>query len=724
MENKICVYTVCAETAQFVDKWYSSVSEADRIVAIVHDTKDTTSEKMIEYGVDVVFTYYKEYSNEKGRNDALKWAKKYAPECNIFAFVPVENVFDPGWSAMLREAWKPEYDFCYFKIIHDNNEFSTTKSNWIHSNSDDWIWDENGLKNNNAKNFGDLFDRIVMYNSNISKRSKNYLSILKNWLESSETPSPECLRRYSDELLRQGEDKEAYKLLSEHIDKCSKDDKVALYYNGYLLANLAKHFGDDDKVLEYIKLAESSGIKTRSLQMLKAIYEAEVNGDYEKALEEALDSYSCPEENFKFEVLKDNGDIEEAIAFYFCQLKKYDGAFKFSTRALQFQPDNEEFKKNHEIYRRLNTNKICVYTTCYNESKFIEKWLDNNKDADHIVVLIHDCKDDSEEKFKKAANKDGPPISIGYGFYTDWRFDRGKNDSKHLAYSLAPECNIFVFTSLDEYWDPGWAEEVKRNWIPEETQQCWYNFVQSHDDFGNDTGTTWFNWMISKDPKWHWEYPIHEAILYGDREPIKGINLFNTVKLQHWPDYGKPRNYLPLHRMRWEEYGNDISCLYLIRESIIQREFDEAYKLAKNFNFENTDLNLEEGAYIMVMQGICCEQFERFDEAVALYKKASERYSNYRTPLVRLGVIYTKIGAYSEAERVFKKAFDETTNIFSWVNDPWDWRSKPFFWMSQIKLETGNIFEALGYALFASQVDAYDDQKENYQKIFDLCLKS
>ena len=715
MENKICVYTVCSEMSKFVDRWCDSVSEADRVIAIVHDTKDDTSEKMIEYGIEVGFTYYQNYNDERGRNEALTWAVNHAPECNIFVYVPVAQVLDPGWAAIIKENWKENTNACIIKEIYDDDEFSTGTVNYAHG-ATGWHWKDTLLvyATDNPVYY-DLSDKVILYNSESFLRSKHHLDIMKRWHE--ESNSIICLEKYVKELLRLGKEREAYRTLLNSIETCDKIDNAALYYCAYTLAKLANKFGDNDIVLKYLDMAESSGVLTRSLYVLKAKYYAEIKGDYREAVQQAIFSYT--KENKKYEDFVNNGEVEEIIAFYFYKLKRYDDAFDFSEQALEMQPDNEEFKKAHELYRRFHLNKICVYTTCYNESKFIDKWLENNKDADHIVVLIHDCKDDSEEKFIKAQKKQ--KISIGHGFYKEWRFDRGKEDSLHLAYSMAPECNIFVFTSLDELWDPGWAEEVKKNWIPGETQQCWYNFVQSHDDLGNDTGTTYFNWMISKDRKWHWEYPIHEAILYGDKEMVNGINLFDTVKLQHWPDYGKPRNYLPLHRLRLQEYGNDISYLYLIRECILQGEYDEAYDLASKFNHEETELNSEESAYIWVMQGICCERFERYDEAIKCYKTAHDLHNNYRTPLVRAATIYAKVGAFNKSEELFNKAFKETINYFSWINDPWDWRSKPFYWLSQNKSRMGNDEEALGYALFASLIDETDDQKQNYKKMFEAC---
>lgn len=420
------------------------------------------------------------------------------------------------------------------------------------------------------------------------------------------------------------------------------------------------------------------------------------------------------------EYLSDDASISEQenrLVEYYYGIKNYEEAYRHAIFALALDPENEQKKHNCEVCRRLIVNKVCVYTVCRNESEFVEKWVENNKDADHIVALVHDCTDDTAEKLR-ALN-----VDVGYGFYNEWRFDNGKNDSMHLAYSLAPECNIFVFTSLDEFWETkDWVRIVKECWDPETTKQCWYNFVQTHDEFENDTGITHFNWMTSRDPKWHWEYPIHESISYGDNEEVKDcINLFNVLKLQHRPKKGKVRSYMDLHKLRWEEYKDDISCLYLIRENIIHGFAEEAYRIAKDFDHEHTDLQPEENAYIWMMEGMCLEYFGRTGEALKCYENAYEVDKSLRSPLIRAGLLYAKCEMYSKAEEIIEKALNETSRNYTWLEDPWDWRSKPYYWLSYINLKLGNKEKALGYALFAYQIDSTDDLKEYYEKVLKEC---
>ena len=727
---KLCAYTICKNESKHVDTWVKALQdEVDYICVLDTGSTDDTLEKFKAYpNVIVSHKIITPWRFDDARNKSMKLIPD---DTDVAMVVDLDETYRPGFRVAIEEAFNQGYNLMSgYKIIFDenNNQISAIGGELslpITADVKNWSWEypvHEYLKYYDESKVKEtvLPTVICEHRPDESKSRAQYIDILKNWYESSNPPSAICVEKYSVELFARGRGDEGYKVLMESIDNCINTTdytgRVTLYRNALNAAvMILDRDRDYDRIKKYIEMAKSSGLETRALYVFESDLEI-MYGNYELALTaimNALNVKECdPKPYIETADLFGYGIVEDKAASILFELKRYDEAFKYSKLALESQPNNENYNKTCELCRRMVENKICVYTTCYNESKFIDKWLENNKDADHIVVLIHDCKDDSEEKFRATGDK----VSIGYGFYPDWRFDKGKNDAMHLAFALAPECNIFVFTSLDEYWDDGWAYEVKKNWGPD-TQQCWYNFVQAHDELGHETGASLFNWMISKDPKWHWEYPIHEAIVYGNNEPVNYINLFNTVKLQHWPDTSKHRSYMKLHKLRYEEYKDDISFLYLIREHILQWQMKEAYDLAITFDHEHTTLCPEENAFIWTMEGICCEYLDKFDRAIECYKNAYALDNNLRTPLVRTAVIYVKCGAYHTAENYLQKALNETRRTFSWLEDPWDWRSKPFYWLSYIKLKLNKEEEALGYASFADEIDPNSDSKEILQEI-------
>ena len=728
---KLCAYTICKNEIKHIDKWVAGLkNEVDYICVLDTGSTDGTYEYFKENYPEVIIG--QKTISPWRFDDARNEAKKLIPnDADVAMTVDLDEVYKPGFRAAIEEDFNAGYNLIsgYKVTFKDDEAISIVGEELslpIVADIKNWKWiypvheyleycDENAVK--------EIVDeRIVCeHRPDETKSRSQYIEILKRWYESSDAPDAICVEKYTVELYQRGYEKECYDILRESIDKCKNTNtnvgKDTLYRNALNMAILYRNHGENGKIRKYIELAKSSGVETRALYAFEAEVEGLIFENYEAAIDALLKALNITEINRKPYIENMNlfitGEVEKNLAYYYYKLKKYDKAFEYIKKALEFEPDNENYKIDRNFYERLSTNKICVYTICRNESKFVDKWVENNKDADHLVALVHDCTDDTREKLIAGG------VDVGYGFYKEWRFDNGKNDSMHLAYALAPECNIFVFTSLDEYWEPGWAEEVKANWIPGVTQQCWYNFVQSHDEFGNDTGVSYFNWMISKDPKWHWEYPIHEAIIYGNNEPVNLINLFNTVKLQHRPDVGKPRNYLDLHKLRWEEYKDDISCLYMIREYIIRNKLKEAYDLASKFDHEHNDLCAEENGYIYTMAGICCEYLHKAEEAIKNYENALKIDPGMRTPMVRVGAVYSSLGLYQKAKEWIQRALDTTYKRNSWLEDPNDWRSKPFHLLSYISLKINREEEAIGYALLASQIDPTDANKKLLQDALD-----
>ena len=61
MDNKICVYAICKNESQFVDRWYESMKEADEIVVLDTGSTDDTIEQLKKYPrIKIAQKIYKE----------------------------------------------------------------------------------------------------------------------------------------------------------------------------------------------------------------------------------------------------------------------------------------------------------------------------------------------------------------------------------------------------------------------------------------------------------------------------------------------------------------------------------------------------------------------------------------------------------------------------------------------------------------------------------------
>lgn len=359
-------------------------------------------------------------------------------------------------------------------------------------------------------------------------------------------------------------------------------------------------------------------------------------------------------------------------------------------------------------------NKICVYTVCRNESKFVDKWYESMKEADCVTAVVHDTKDDTAEKLISHG------VKVAFTHYQNWRFDTSKNDALKFAKMAAPDCNIFAFVSLDEVFEPGWAQTIRDNW-KEDSEICLYKFVQSHDENGQDALTTGFNWIHSREDAWYWKYPVDEVLIRDDK-PVSELvycNLFDKVTLHHWPDYSKPRPYVDLHKLRYEEYPEDTSVLCLVRDYHWMQDYEAMEKLLKDKDVASMNLNNEEKAFITM----CVADGERSkgnkEKAIELYKKAMEFDDSYRDNYVQFATLLCDMKFYAEAERVLKNCLKKTWRSYSYIEDPNCWMAAPYIWMTVALYYQEKYTEAFVYAALAKEKNEYDElAKSNYE----LCL--
>ena len=336
-------------------------------------------------------------------------------------------------------------------------------------------------------------------------------------------------------------------------------------------------------------------------------------------------------------------------------------------------------------------NRICVYTVCMNESKFVDKWVDSMSEADKIVALVHDCTDDTEEKLLARG------VIVEHAHYDEWRFDVGKNDSMHAAMKNAPDCNILCFTSLDEIWDPGWAQILKDNWT-EDTNICLYKFVQSHNDDGSDNLVTGFNWIHSNDPAWYWKYPIDERICRDDQN-FKYVDLFNVLKLNHWPDLAKPRPYVDLRRKMYNEYQDASSLVSLARDYYYVGKNEELFTILKEKDIDSLSLDKEEKSFLFACLASLYWKVEKnIEKTVDLFKQGISADSTFRIPYLWFGRILCDIKLYCEAEFYLKEGLSKTHRHYTWLENAADFEGEMFIWLTVATYYKGKYLESLAYA--------------------------
>ena len=101
---KIVVYAICKNEANFADRWMDSMSEADQVVVLDTGSTDNTMERLRARGAQVTAEAVSPWRFDTARNRSLDLVPQDADIC---VCTDLDEVFQPGWRALLEQAWTP-----------------------------------------------------------------------------------------------------------------------------------------------------------------------------------------------------------------------------------------------------------------------------------------------------------------------------------------------------------------------------------------------------------------------------------------------------------------------------------------------------------------------------------------------------------------------------------------------------------------------------------------
>jgi len=102
MGKKVCVYAICKNEEQFVDRWMDSMGEADQVVVLDTGSTDRTVEKLRARGALVTVEEIRPWRFDAARNRSLELA---AEDADICVCTDLDEVFHPGWREQVEQAW-------------------------------------------------------------------------------------------------------------------------------------------------------------------------------------------------------------------------------------------------------------------------------------------------------------------------------------------------------------------------------------------------------------------------------------------------------------------------------------------------------------------------------------------------------------------------------------------------------------------------------------------
>lgn len=124
---KVCVYAISKNEGKFVDRWMDSAGEADLVVVVDTGSTDDTVERLLKRGAVVYRETISPWRFDVARNVALD----HVPEdADICVSIDLDEVFDPGWRALLEASWRPEHTRAVYPYIWSFREDGTPETQY------------------------------------------------------------------------------------------------------------------------------------------------------------------------------------------------------------------------------------------------------------------------------------------------------------------------------------------------------------------------------------------------------------------------------------------------------------------------------------------------------------------------------------------------------------------------------------------------------------------
>ena len=353
---KVCVYAICKNEENFVERWVNSMKEADLIVVADTGSTDNTVEKLKSLGVQVTTININPWRFDKARNKSLELVPN---DVDICVCTDLDEVFDPGWRKKVEECWEDKTTRIRYNYNWNFDEYGNPATsfyiNKIH-NRHDYIWTHPvhevltyiGDKKENEK----VCEGILLnHHADNTKSRSSYLPLLEMSVE--EDPDDDRNMHYlGREYMFYQEWNKSIDTLIKHLNMPSstwKDERCAS------MRFIARSYIGLDRIEEarmWYQKAIDEAPYLREGYVEKAYLEYSQENYLEaytllkKALEITNKSNSYINEEFCW-----NESIYDLLSINAYLLGYKDEAFDYCKIANEMAPNNKRIKENLELMK-------------------------------------------------------------------------------------------------------------------------------------------------------------------------------------------------------------------------------------------------------------------------------------------------------------------------------------------------------------------------------------
>ena len=355
---KVCVYAICKNEMEWVDRWLDNMSPADYIVVLDTGSTDGTYEYLqkdprvtrVEQKIITPWRF------DVARNESMKLVPD---DADVLVCTDFDELFEEGWCDVIRNNWKAPYNRMQYTYAWSHNSIGEPqdvfKYDKIHTREFEWkfpvhevLWPINDKVD---VQFLDVGEAIYLHHfQDMKKERKYYFDLLE--LSVKENPEESHCRML---LAREYFANENYEKALEEYKKVLEYDDVHLPERRLILLETLGRCGDlsymtneiADAIYYYHEFLKLDYTYREPYFCLAEIYNQEGLPTLAEAMVNAGLKYSI--QKYDWVERKDNWIAKDkdilGVAAY--NLGRYEESAKYTREALNHDPKNFRLMKNY-----------------------------------------------------------------------------------------------------------------------------------------------------------------------------------------------------------------------------------------------------------------------------------------------------------------------------------------------------------------------------------------
>ena len=355
---KICVYAICKNEANFVDRWYNSVKNADYIVVCDTGSDDDTYEKLLSHNILAHKIEVFPWRFDTARNISLNFIPE---DTDICVCLDLDEILDDDWRSKIENTWhnnttRMRYTFNW-SIAPDGSPQKSYFAEKIHSrNNFKWIYPVHEVLEYTGENpdiYVEDFSLCINHYPDTTKSRSQYLELLE--LSAMEFPEYDRNIHYlGREYMYNNMYSKAISTLEKHLqlktatwidERCASKRYIARCY---------KEMKNYYKATEwlYSAIAEAPYLREPYMDMALLGFEEENWPKTYHMINEALKINFC-NNNYLTEPCYWNFLPYDLGAISAYNLGLYEKAIELAKLALDKSPDDIRLQSNYDFFNEI-----------------------------------------------------------------------------------------------------------------------------------------------------------------------------------------------------------------------------------------------------------------------------------------------------------------------------------------------------------------------------------